>query len=466
MRIIKNNFWGITAIYSVGFLSLRAISFLLLPLYTNLLTTLEAGYVFILYTIIAFLNTLYSHGMDSSLLKFFKNNNESKVITTSMVYSSIWGIGLSILIYLFSKPLIYFNDVTHYSHQQIALFLVGILFCDMLSSRLMTVIRLLEKPIYFLVVSFANVILSIYLNIWLIYSLSLGFSGALVALLYVSIVQLLLLLPLLVVKLKIKLFDYKLLTMMLKFSLPFLPASIFFIMIEMADRIMLGWLSSVHDVGLYGAGYKIGALILLIVKAFNLNWQPFYLKTEFQNDTKVFEAIGTKFIILLIFFSTLLSILWPFLFKFQINGNHLIGKEFWSGGDIIPIIALSYIIYGVFILQMPSIYIKEKQTWVPYFWGVGCIINILSNYFLIPVYGFYGAALSTFFAYISMTLFLIYKNRLWMQIKYNFKDIGYMLIISAITLYCCFVSIGNIILIGLMYLFASSLKIINIFNKR
>ena len=38
----------------------------------------------------------------------------------------------------------------------------------------------------------------------------------------------------------------------------------------MADRIMLGWLSSVDDVGLYGAGYKIGALILLVVKAFNL----------------------------------------------------------------------------------------------------------------------------------------------------------------------------------------------------
>ena len=86
MGIIKNNFWGITVLYSVGFLALRAISFLLLPLYTNVLSTLEAGYVFILYTIIAFLNTLYNHGMDSSLLKFFKNNNESKVITTSMVY--------------------------------------------------------------------------------------------------------------------------------------------------------------------------------------------------------------------------------------------------------------------------------------------------------------------------------------------------------------------------------------------
>ena len=236
-------------------------------------------------------------------------------------------------------------------------------------------------------------------------------------------------------------------------------------MIEMADRIMLGWLSSVDDVGLYGAGYKIGALILLVVKAFNLNWQPFYLKPENQNDAGVFEEIGTKFIILLIFFSTLLSMLWPFLFQFQINGNYLIGNEFWEGGHIIPIIALSYIIYGVFILQMPSIYIKEKQSWVPYFWGIGCIINILSNYILIPIYGFYGAALSTFFAYVSMTIFLIYKNIIWMQIKYNLKDISYILIISALALYCYFSSIGNIVFIGLMYLFASSFKIINIFNK-
>ena len=465
MGIIKNNFWGITAIYSVGFLSLRAISFLLLPLYTNLLSTLEAGYVFILYTIIAFLNTLYTHGMDSSLLKYFKKNNNDKIITTSMIYSSIWGVVLSVLIYLFSKPLIYFNEVTHYSHQQIALFLIGILFCDMLSSRLMTVIRLLEKPIYFLVVSFANVLLSIYLNVWFIYNLNMGFSGALIALFYVSIMQLLLLVPLLVTKLKINLFDYELLRMMVRFSLPFLPASIFFIMIEMADRIMLGWLSSVDDVGLYGAGYKIGALILLVVKAFNLNWQPFYLKPENQNDARVFEVIGTKFIILLIFFSTLLSMLWPLLFQFQINGNFLIGSEFWEGGNIIPIIALSYIIYGVFILQMPSIYIKEKQSWVPYFWGMGCMINILSNYILIPIYGFYGAALSTFFAYVSMTIFLIYKNIIWMQIKYNLKDISYISIISALALYCYFSSIGNIVFIGLIYFFASSFKIMKIFNK-
>ena len=68
----KKSFWNNTIIYGVGFVLLRSVSFLLLPLYTNLLSAKEVGWIFILYTILAFLNTLYSHGMDSSLLKFYK----------------------------------------------------------------------------------------------------------------------------------------------------------------------------------------------------------------------------------------------------------------------------------------------------------------------------------------------------------------------------------------------------------
>ena len=112
----KNNFWSITIVYSLGFLSLRAISFLLLPLYTNLLTTKEAGYVFILYTILAFLNTLYNHGMDSSLLKFYNPKHSKKIISTSIIYSIIYGFILSGILFFFliigDNPLLgYFREV-------------------------------------------------------------------------------------------------------------------------------------------------------------------------------------------------------------------------------------------------------------------------------------------------------------------------------------------------------------------
>lgn len=461
----KNNFWSITIVYSVGFLSLRAISFLLLPLYTNLLTTKEAGYVFILYTILAFLNTLYNHGMDSSLLKFYNPKHSKKIISTSIIYSIIYGFILSGILFFFliigDNPLLgYFREVVWYFEiHEIAQLLLCILFCDMLSSRLMTIIRLLEKPFYFLLVSFVNVGFSLYLNIYFIKILNMGFGGALLSMVGVSMIQLLLLSPLIIMNLKFTLFDYDLLKKMVVFSIPFLPASIFFIMIEMADRLMLGWLSSVENVGLYGAGYKIGAIILLVVRAFNLNWQPFYLKEKHENNVQAFKNIGERFIVILIFISTLISMLWLLLFQVNINGTFLIGKEFWGGGSIIPVIALSYLIYGVFILQMPSIYIKNKQNWVPYFWGLGFVVNIIMNYTLIPIYGFYGAAISTLSSYLAMTIFLIYKNQEWLPIKYKLNDIIYIATISIIALYC---HNQGIVYLPILFIIYSTLSIIKI----
>ena len=159
--------------------------------------------------------------------------------------------------------------------------------------------------------------------------------------------------------------------------------------------------------------------------------------------------------------STLISISWTLLFKVNINDIFLIGKEFWSGGNIIPIIVLSYLIYGVFILQMPSIYIKNKQNWVPYFWGLGFIVNIVINYTLIPIYGFYGAAIATLLSYLAMTIFLIYKNIAWLPIQYKLNNIIYMILISLITLYCYHYGVVSFYIIFITYNMLSIIKIIS-----
>ena len=153
--------------------------------------------------------------------------------------------------------------------------------------------------------------------------------------------------------------------------------------------------------------------------------------------------------------------LWLLLFQFNINGTFLIGKEFWGGGSIIPVVALSYLIYGVFMLQMPSIYIKNKQNWVPYFWGLGFVVNIIMNYTLIPTYGFYGAAISTLSSYLAMMVLLIYKNQTWLPIKYKLNDIIYMTAISVIALYCHNQGIGSLPILFIIYTTLSIIKIIS-----
>ena len=428
---MNRGFWKTTFVYSLGYLGLRAISFLLLPLYTNLLTPKEAGIVFIIYTLLAFFNTIYSKGMDSALLKFFHDNNSTTVISTSIIFSILYSIPLSLLLFIINYFLLFDIIKSTFDNINIITYLlIIVLICDMLSSRLMHVIRLLERPFYYLAVSCVNVISSISLNIYFIKYLNFGLYGAILALVFTVILQLFLLMPIVIMYTKISYFNYKLLKKMLAFSSPFLPASIFFILIELSDRWMLGWLSSLENVGLYSVGYKIGAIMLLFVRAFNLNWQPFYLKHT--NDHHQFESIGTKSIISMIYITTVLSILWPLILKIQINNYYLIGEQFWDGGAIIPIISISYIFYGIFILQMPSIYLKNKQHWVPYFWGIGFLFNFVGNCIFIPKYGFLGAALATLLSYFVMALLLIYKNKSWLPIQYRIQPIFIIVCMSVL----------------------------------
>ena len=81
---MNNTFWKYTFVYACGFLLLRGISFFLLPIYTNMLSTNDAGIVFLIYTVLAFLNPIYAYGMNASLFKYYnkKKINKTSVIST------------------------------------------------------------------------------------------------------------------------------------------------------------------------------------------------------------------------------------------------------------------------------------------------------------------------------------------------------------------------------------------------
>ena len=419
--VVNFKFWKITSLYGVGFLGLRLISFILVPLYTNLLTPSETGIIFIIYTLLAFLNTLYSRGMDASLFKYFNEKNSNEVVSTSIMYSLQYGACISLLLFLF---FFLFSSLLNIPFENIFIGgLILVLFCDMISSRCLNILRLQNRPQYYIFSCFVSVSISLILNIYLISFLKMKLTGAIIAIIFSAFFQFIILSPVFIKSLNIRFYNSSLLSKMKQTGLPFIPAAVFLIIIELADRWMIGILSpnGAADVGLYGSAYKFGSLIMLCVKGFNLNWQPYYLKGYNQVN---FYKIGTLFLSFLIIMSTFISLLWPLIFKF------LIGPLYWQGGVIIPIISISYVFYGLFILQMPSIYLKNKENWAPFFWGSGLLVNLICNYFLITYIGYCGAAFSTLFSYMTMSFFLYYKNRKWMPINYNYNLVGIIFIIS------------------------------------
>ena len=459
--MFKNNFWNSTLIFGLGFVFIRAISFLLLPIYTNILSPAELGIIFIFITFLAFMNSIYTFGMDSALLKYYQP--EGSTLFTSFISIFIFAIPISSIIFLsgnFIESFLFQNIISInswiFKSGFWILAAIIILLLDSISSRAMTLIRIANMPWYYLMVALLNIASSLILNIYLLYFSSLGskLDGVIFSILTVSIIQFISLMPILVKKFHTWQFDLLIFKKMLRFAWPFFPATIFFIIIELSDRIMIEKILSTRDVGLYGAGYKIGALMLMLVRGFNLNWQPYYLKSGEKLNALVvqnFSYIGNIVLLCFILITGLTSSLWPYLISIHFGTFAIIGENFVAGGKIIPYILISYTFYGFFILQMPSIYLKNKQNWAPLLWGAGAAINIVGNIVLLPRFGYYGAAISTLLAYSSMSIILLYKNYSWLWIPYNFKFLFSAVFISGIQYFLISYMEYNIIITITLY---------------
>ena len=112
----------------------------------------------------------------------------------------------------------------------------------------------------------------------------------------VSFVQMIVLLPSIAVHISLFHFSLGLFKKMFLFAIPFLPSALLFIVIGFSDRWFIKYFLNTESVGLYGAGYKLGSIMSLAVTAFNLNWQPYYLKFNNNNNNR-FGGIGDVVII-------------------------------------------------------------------------------------------------------------------------------------------------------------------------
>ena len=69
---------GDTLIYGASTVVSRFLSFLLVPFYTNLLAPGEFGVYATIYSYLAFVNILYSYGMEAAYFRFAAENPQDK----------------------------------------------------------------------------------------------------------------------------------------------------------------------------------------------------------------------------------------------------------------------------------------------------------------------------------------------------------------------------------------------------
>ncbi len=415
-----------TAVYGVSTMVGRFLNFILVPFFTNIFLPSDYGIIQIIYAYVAILNIVYIYGMDSAYLKFaaFKEiGDEKDNFSTPYISVFVTSLILSFFIILNKNSLVHVLGIPDEYHYLVYI-AAGLIFLDSNAVIPYLKLRLDRQAKKFSLFKILQICVNIILNLYFILILGWGIEAILISNLLASLASLILLLPTIARHFRFS-FNTKLFKRLFKFGLPFLPAGLSVMVVQVIDVPILEKLTSLKTVGVYKANYKLGIFMMLFVNMFQYAWQPFFLHNANEPNAKeMFAKVLTYFTVTGSIILVGLSLFITDIAKIQIAGYSLIGPLYWGGLYIVPIILLSFLINGMHMIFSAGIYIEEKSLYVPLVTGFGAATSIAVNFALIPILGIVGAAIATFASYLVMAIGYFLVTQKFYNVKYEYARIA------------------------------------------
>jgi len=483
---LYKNLFKQTAIYGLATVLPRMFSFLLVPLYTDLLPKAEYGKVSIIFAWMIFLNVILAYGMETAFFRFYNNESDKKAVVETSMVSIFW----TSLVFLMAA-LLFRTTLADWSgiDSQYITYTIWILVLDALVIIPFSKVRAFQRPTMYAIVKIGNVLVNLLLSVFfLIYlpKLVVLYPKDLISSFYVENFQIgyiflaniiASLLTFVVffpdyVLLKWK-FDFSLWKRMLVYGLPIMVAGIAFAINEQFDKILLSKLlpDNIADseVGVYSACYKLGLFMVLYRTAYTLGIEPFFFSHASDKNAPQTYAMVTKYFVIFGSFILLSVIVFADVFKFLMIRD----SSYWVAMKVVPLIILANFFLGIYTNLSVWYKLIDKTYIGAYISIVGAIITLVLNFLLIPTMSYYGSAIATLAAYGSMMTISYYFGNKHYPIPYDFEKIGAYLgvsiVFSIISFYGFrenyFVGIG-LLLLFLYFIYHNEKDTLNAIIKR
>lgn len=419
--LIKN-----TIIFTLGNLGSKFISFFLIPLYTNALTTSEYGVVDLISTVATVAVPILTLNICESVMRFALDKNAPTEKITQ-IGSMIVFIGMAVGILTFPMCQSYerISQYTAYVYFYIVSLAASQLYlCDLRGKELL---------VYYSIGNVLHTFLIALLNIAFLLLFKQGINGYLMAYIIANICTAVY--AIIVGKgyrsLSFSGIDRELLSQMVKYSVVLIPNSFMWWIMNSSDRIMVSSMIGIAANGIYAISYKFPTLIASITTIFNQAWSYSAIREEGTKDeneynNRVFKTLIAMVMLIGICLDTFLK---PFLSVY-------VATEYYIAWKYAPFLTIGCV-YLTLATFMATSYTVHKDSWGYLFSGtLGAIFNIVMNFVLIPLIGVYGAAIATCISYILVFVFRLFHTRKY--IKYDIRNkeflAGSMILIASAAL--------------------------------
>lgn len=440
---------GETAIYGVSSIVGKFLNWMLVPIYTRVLTSQsDFGIVTNLYGWMALLLVLITCGMETG---FFRFMNKKEIKLPMRVYgSTLFFVAFtSILFLVFTSgtlmPISHFLGYTQ--HPEYVGMMAGIVALDAFCCIPFAFLRYERKAVRFVMIRLVNIGLNIVLVLffliacpWLyehcpglirwFYVPDYQIGYIFIANVITSVVTFFLLVPDMIPGLREKV-SMSLLRQMLAYSFPILILGLAGVFNQTADKIVFPFLFEDKEygntqLGIYGACFKIAMIMMMFTQAFRYAYEPFIFAKNKDADSKKSYSEAMKYFIIFALFIFLGVTFYMDILKY------FVAEEYYPGLRVVPIVLIGELFFGVYFNLSFWYKLIDQTRWGAYFSAIGCTTTIIIIVLFAPAYGYMACAWASFGSNLLMMImsYLIGQKRF--PIQYDLKSASFYGILASV----------------------------------
>lgn len=431
MNIIKS-FSKDTIYYGIGNAIKKFITFLLLPLYTRVLTPSDYGILDTLGTGVMILAILFGLNVTDGGSRYYYETEDREekgiILFTVFIINFLTIIPSAILAFFSSEISVLLFQTDQYNWVVFAACLSIPL--TLINDEQSWIYRYKRLPWRYNTYILFRALMNIIMGLILVVFLKKGVLGAQIA----TIISLSVTIMFSIFTFTRKEYTFKFSTAwakkIIRFSYPLMLSGLIAWIYTSADRYLLLGYQSTSDVGLYSIGFTLAGPISILNMAIGMSFYPFFMSLyEKEKDSdkpetkKASNQIWHLYLVISLCICSMLSIF----------GNEIIGfvatPIYKSAALVIPLLVFSGIFRQSIDITSLGMFLKEKT--IHYTWLVALTsgISLGLNFLLIPKLSFQGAATSNMLSNFIYLIIAYNLSQKYFFIQRNIKVISFYMII-------------------------------------
>jgi O-antigen/teichoic acid export membrane protein len=411
-----------SAIYGLSRISTKLVAFILLPIITLNLNVSEYGIYVLTESLWQILWAVFLFGLESGIVRWYLEikelNTRKKFLFSVMLFVFILNLTLFIIIFASSGLLsnfIYDNP----DYKIFVIYSALIASAETFAFIIFLLLRIEEKAKMYSVFAVTSTLISLILQIYFLQFTQIKLEGIFISKIISPLFIIIILIPYLIKHIKPG-FEKTFLFELVKYSFPVMIASFVITLLNQADRYILGYLTNMNNVGIYGLAYNISGLInFLIISPFTLAFTVIsWKKLNDENAKRFFTKTTTYLFFTVIYISLVIALFTPHLIKI-----FTLRTEYWEASKYVPWIILAMPFYGIHFIGIFSFYVTKNTKFVLLSYLAALFVNIALNFLIIPHFEIFGACIVNIFSFIVLSIVIYYFSKSNYFFKYEWNKI-------------------------------------------